>query len=135
MTLLTITPEYHMIWTNVFFYLFIFSLIIIGIIIRIGYLRLFDKNKELKQTQQQYTAKIDSLRKDHAETLERVRNEMLKKEEERTRQWMESEKETLHVLNGISQILELSENLSKLESKKILSKLDEIKDIVKNKNS
>ena len=84
------------------------------------------KNVELKLMQQQHVAKVDMVRKEHADTLEKIRIEMLKREEERTRQWMESEKETLHVLNGVSTLLDLSEKLGKVESDKILKKLDEI---------
>jgi hypothetical protein len=84
------------------------------------------KTTELKLMQQQHTAKIDNVRKEQSETLEKLRVEMLKREEERTRQWMESEKETLHVLNGVSNLLDLSEKLDKSESEKIIKKLDEI---------
>ena len=55
---------------------------------------------------------------------------MLKKEEERGRQWMESEKETLHVLNGVSQLLDLNEKIGRVESEKILLKLEEIREKV-----
>lgn len=84
------------------------------------------KNAEIKLMQQQHTAKIDMLRKEHSDTLEKIRLEMLKREEERTRQWMESEKETLHVLNGVSTLLDLSDKLDKSNSDKILKKLEEI---------
>ena len=66
------------------------------------------------------------IRKEHSDTLEKIRLEMLKREEERTRQWMESEKEALHVLNGVSVILDLSEKLTNSDSDKILKKLEEI---------
>ena len=55
---------------------------------------------------------------------------MLKREEERSRQWIESEKETLHVLNGVSMLLDLSDKISRVESEKIIKKLDELKIIV-----
>lgn len=84
------------------------------------------KNAEIKLMQQQHVAKIDMLRKEHSDTLEKIRLEMLKREEERTRQWMESEKETLHVLNGVSTLLDLSDKLDKSNSEKILKKLEEI---------
>ena len=84
------------------------------------------KNAEIKSMQQQHVAKVDIIRKEHSDTLEKIRLEMLKREEERTRQWMESENEALHVLNGVSIILDLSEKLGKSESEKILKKLDEI---------
>jgi hypothetical protein len=84
------------------------------------------RNAEMKLIQQQHAAKIDMLRKEHSDTLEKIRLEMLKREEERTRQWMESEKEALHVLNGVSIILDLGERLGKSDSEKIMKKLEEI---------
>ena len=57
---------------------------------------------EMKLMQQQHVAKIDNIRKEHGDVLEKLRVEMLKREEDRTRQWIESEKETLNVLSGVS---------------------------------
>lgn len=88
------------------------------------------KSSEMKLMQQQHTARIDAIRKDHSDTLERIRVEMLKKEDERGRQWIESEKETLHVLNGVSMLLDLNEKIGRVESEKILLKLDEIREKV-----
>lgn len=124
----------YSVWSNVFFYLFFISTI--GtIILSFMYLKMLNrKNNDITTLQNQNAAKNDRLRNDHEETLERLRDEMLKKEEDRTRQWMESEKETLHVLNGVSQVLELSENIGRVESEKIINKLNEIKSIVVKKN-
>lgn len=129
-TLLSAMQGHIYIWKNVFFYLFILAVFCIVLLYR----KITQKTNELSSNQQQHSAKIDRIRDDHAQTLEKIRGEMLKKEEERTRQWMESEKETLHVLNGVSQVLELSENISRVESEKIINKLDEIKTIVEKKN-
>jgi len=120
-------------WENIFFYLF--SITLISGFIGIRYLmnKLVIKTNENKQSQQQHTAKIDSIRKDHVNKVDDLHVQMLQKEEDRTRQWIESEKETLHVLNGVSSLLELSENISRVESKKILTKLEEIKSIVDKK--
>ena len=41
---------------------------------------------------------------------------------------MESEKETLHVLNGVSTLLDLSDKIGRIESEKIIKKLDDLKD-------
>ena len=104
-------------------------LIDIGILLGVIFLsmrRLRKKNQEVKLIQDQHIAKIDLIRKDQTDTLEKIRVEMLKREEERTRQWMESEKETLHVLNGVSTLLDLSDKIGKIESEKILLKLFEI---------
>jgi hypothetical protein len=83
-----------------------------------------------KLMQEQHVARVDLIRKDHNETLERIRVEMLKREEERARQWMESEKETLHVLNGVSILLDLNEKIEKNESEKIIKILEEIREKV-----
>ena len=100
----------------------------IAIIVAMRILR--KRTAEMKLMQQQHVARVDIIRKDHEDTLERIRVEMLKKEEERGRQWMESEKETLHVLNGVSMLLDLNEKIGRVESEKILLKLDEIREKV-----
>jgi uncharacterized membrane protein YgaE (UPF0421/DUF939 family) len=97
----------HPIWYyNAFFYLFV-VLAIIFAIVTISFVKAIrQKTTEIKTLQQQYLAREDNVRKEHGETLEKVRLEMLKREEERTRQWIESEKETLHVLNGVATLLD-----------------------------
>ncbi len=103
-----------------------FVIALLAIVIFVAMRQLKKKNLEIKLMQQQHIAKIDSLRKDHSDTLENLRQEILKREEERVRQWIESEKETLHVLNGVSTLLDLSEKIGKIESEKIIEKLMEI---------
>jgi hypothetical protein len=90
------------------------------------------KGTEMKLMQQQHIAKIDMIRKEQSDVLEKIRLEMLKREEERTRQWMESEKEALHVLNGVSIILDLSDKLSRVEGEKLMKKLEELQTQIKN---
>lgn len=113
--------------------------VIIGLLILIGVVSILifsrmtwllkKKIAEMKIMQlQQHVAKIDAIRKDHSDTLERIRVEMLKKEEERIRQWVESEKETLHVLNGVSMLLDLNDKIGRVESEKMLLKLEEIRE-------
>jgi len=119
----------HPIWYyNAFFYLFVISLI--GFfVLSLSMMKVFrKKTADAKLAQQQHAAKIDIIREEHARTLEKIRVEMLKKEEERGRQWMESEKETLHVLNGVSMLLDLNEKFGRVESEKILMKQDEIRE-------
>ena len=87
----------------------------------------------MKLMQQQHVARVDIIRKEHTDTLEKIRLEMLNREEERGRQWMESEKETLRVLSGVSTLLDLSDKIGRVESEKILKKLDEIQQKVENK--
>ena len=114
------------IWLNPFFYLFVVALLLL---IGCGYfclVRLGKKSSETKLLQQQYAARIDVLRKEHADTMEKLRTEMLKREEDRSRQWMESERETLRVLNGVSSLLDLSKRVGRVDSDKIMSKLGEI---------
>ena len=109
-----------------FFYLFVLTLGML-VISWLYFIKTFRRRSgEMKLTQQQYSAKVDGIRKDHSDTLEKIRIDMLKREEERTRQWMESEKETLHVLNGVSILLDLSDKIGRVESEKILNKLEEI---------
>ena len=80
----------------------------------------------MKLMQQQHVARVDVIRKEHEEKFESLRVEMLKREEDRVRQWMESEKETLHVLNGVSNLLELSDKVDKVEFKKMNKALNAI---------
>ena len=118
------------VWSNSFFYLFILATTTFFVFAITMMKALRNKIAEIKLLQQQHVAKIDLIRGDHADTLEKIRVEMLKKEEERGRQWMESEKETLHVLNGVSQLLDLNEKIGRVESEKILLKLEEIREKV-----
>lgn len=118
----------------------IIGILIVGIVaffvsILIAMRALRKKNAELKLIQQQYLARIDNIRKEHGDTLEKIRLEMLKREEERGRQWMESEKETLHVLNGVSTLLDLSEKIGRVESEKILKVLTELQDKISSNSS
>jgi len=116
----------HLVWTNVFFYLFTGFVLLFGLLLCLLLKMLKKKSRDIKLIQQQNVARIDNIRKEHTEKLETIRLEMLKREEERSRQWMESEKETLHVLNGVSTLLDLSEQIEGSKSEKILNKLDEI---------
>jgi hypothetical protein len=86
------------------------------------------KNDDNRLSQQQYTAKIDILRKEHSDVLEKIRIEMLKREDDRRKQWIESEKETLHVLNGVSMLIDMNMKLGKSEIEKLLKKLEEIRE-------
>lgn len=59
---------------------------------------------------------IVEIQKEHAQ-------EITKKENERNKQWLESEKETLNVLNGVSGILEMSEKIGQNDTNKILERI------------
>jgi hypothetical protein len=120
------TIHSYTIWSNVFFYLFIitFFFLFIGGFIVMKSLR--KRNNDIKLLQQQHVARVDNIRKENSNNLDGLRIEMLKIGEERTRQWMESEKETLHVLTGVSNLLDLTDKIGRVDSEKILKKLDEI---------
>jgi len=120
----------HPIWENVFFYLFIGTTVLGGIIIFSMVKTIYCKGKENKLMQQQHTARIDIIRKENEDKVDTIRVDMLKREEERSRQWMESEKETLYVLSGVSSILDLSEKIDSSNSSKILNILSEIREKV-----
>jgi len=115
-------PWYH----DTFFYLFIGMTILSAIAITIMMKVFARKTAEMKLMQQQHVAKVDNVRREQSDAMERIRQEMVKREEERGRQWMESEKETLHVLNGVSTLLDLSDKIGRVESDKIMKKLEEL---------
>lgn len=111
---------------DIYFYLFIVTLIYSLLTSFIYNMNIKNKTIKIESLQQQHVAKIDNIRKEHTETLEKIRIEMLMREEERSRQWIESEKETLNVLNGVSILLDLSDKIGRVESEKIINKLDEL---------
>lgn len=123
-----INTHSYSIWENVFFYLFLTISVLFFIIIPYVMNVLKKKTATIKLLQQQHIAKIDNIRKEHTNKLENLRIEMLRREEERSRQWMESEKETLHVLNGVSNLLDLTDKIGRVDSEKILSKINEIQE-------
>ena len=98
--------------------------VIILIIILVQQIKFQKKEKIL--ILQQHTAKIDMIRKDHSDTLEKIRVEMLNREETRNKQWIDSEKEVLLVLNGVSNLIDLSEKINRVEIDKIIETLKKI---------
>ncbi len=125
--------DIHLIWGNIFFYLFVAAILLFVGFLYILLKVLKKKSSDMKLMQLQHVARVDIIRKEQTEKLEKIRLEMIKREEDRSRQWQESEKETLHVLNGVSSLLDLNEKIGRVESERILLKLDEIQDIVINK--
>lgn len=124
MLLYILPPSYSEILMLLLFITTIFSTTLFIILLK----KIDKKNKELKNIQQQYIGKIDSLRKEHSEILNNIRKESLKREEDRNNQWIESERELLNVLNGLSMFFDINEKLNKVESEKILAKLQEIEE-------
>jgi len=116
----------HPFWYDPFFYLFLVATIVAIVFVLAVMNILKDKQKEMKVLQQQHSAKIDLLRKDQIDKIDKIRHEVSQREEERLRQWAESEKEMMHVLSGVLNILDITETISKNDSEKILGKLDEI---------
>jgi len=128
MVLLEAATHAHSVWGNAFFYVFVgVTLLLFGLIMTM--VRVIKKKaSDQKALQLQHVARVDVIRKEHTEKLENLRVEMLKREEDRVRQWMESEKETLHVLNGVSNLLELSDKVDKVEFKKMNKALGAIEE-------
>lgn len=114
------------IWDNTFFYLFGLMTITLVVIILISKKLLRNRKIDYRLLQQQHVAKINNIRNEYHNNTENLRIEMLKREGERVRQWEDSEKETLHVLNGVSNLLDLTNTMGRVDSNKILSKLSEI---------
>lgn len=115
-------------YNNIFFYLFLFS-IIVSIIAIIRNSNKYEKKiSDLKQASD---CKINELNRIHENKMENIRLEMLKREDDKNRMWSESEKETLKVLSGVSNLLDLSEKINKVESDKIIKKLDDIAQLIK----
>ena len=85
-----------------------------------------DKNKELKTVQSDCSKKIEELQKENIRKFENLQKDILNREEERNKQWLESEKENLSVLNGVTNVLEMSEKLTQNDTKQILEKIQAI---------
>ena len=122
----------HPFLQNGFFYvaLVLFILFIVNTTLMLNALRKKTKYNDL--TQRQHAARIDSIRKEHMDTMEKMRQEMLKREEEHGRLWHESEKEVINVLNGVSNLLELNEKLGQIETDKLLGLLNDIRNKLNN---
>lgn len=126
---------YNLNWLGVMQYIaycwMVISIFIIFYLLKI----LKQKNFKYEIMQQQNIAKIDGIRREHLKSLESLRIEMIKRNDERNRQWAESEKETLHVLNGVSNLLDLGEKIGRVDAEKILIRLDEIQNKMSNGES
>ncbi|MDA3780509.1 MAG: hypothetical protein PF487_09885, partial [Bacteroidales bacterium] len=119
---------------NIFFYFFILALISLVTSIISIFRIIKKKNEKIMFQQKQNASRIDTIKEKYTDILDGLRVEMVKHENERVRQWMESEKETLHVLNGVSVLLELSDKVDKSEFKNINNKLKEIENLLINSN-
>ena len=116
---------------EIFIYLFV-MLVIITILVMVSFM-LYNKTATKKRIsiEKNYVKRIDELSKIHIKQIEKIRINSNKRDEERSRQWFESEKETLKVLGGVSKLLDLNEKVTDVESSKIMLKLNEIHNIIK----
>lgn len=84
---------------------------------------LLNCGKELKEINKENKEKLEEVRKDYLTKFETIQNEYLRRSEDRNKQWSDSEKETLQVLNGVTSILSMSEKMGQKDTKEILDKL------------
>jgi hypothetical protein len=111
---------------DLFIYLFIAQVIITIVVVIVFLLHIKKSIKKRNEIEKKYVNNVTDIVQKQLEQLEKIRINTNKREEERSRQWFESEKETLKVLGGVSKLLDLNEKITKLESTKIMSKLDEL---------
>lgn len=83
-------------------------------------------NDEVKKLNAAHADEIKKLNSEHAQKIEAIQNNAIKREEERSRQWLESEKETLNVLNGVTSLLEMGEKMDQTNRNTIYMKLQEM---------
>lgn len=97
------------------------------IILLAGIVILFRENlnskKDLKDINKENKENLSEIRKEYVSKFETLQSEYLNREDDRNKQWFESEKETLQVLNGVTSILSMSEKMGQKDTKEILDKL------------
>jgi ABC-type multidrug transport system fused ATPase/permease subunit len=120
---------------EIFTYLFAIQVVITLIIVIAFLLHIRKSVNKRNIIENNYIKSINELTTNHIEQVEKIRTNSNKREEERSRQWFESEKETLKVLSGVSKLLDLNEKITKIESSKIMLKLDEFHEILKKATS
>ena len=76
--------------------------------------------------------KLDNLQTKYTTKMDDIRIEMMTKEDERNKQWRESEKETLIVLKGVNSVLEMSEKMKENDTQKIIDKIRILEKIISN---
>jgi len=86
------------------------------IILLSGIVFLFKEYKDVQKDLK--TAQAENIK-----SLDDIRKEMGFKDDARNLQWLQSEKETLKVLNGVSSILSLSEKMGQNDTQKIIDKI------------
>jgi len=76
---------------------------------------------------------VDVVEKQIETHVMKLCDELLKREEKRVKEWIDNEKEALHVLSNLAKLLELTDHVNHAESLKVIAKLDEIKKILNDK--
>ena len=84
-----------------------------------------EKINELNKT---HLKKIEEINKENVEKLEKIRKEIFEKEEIKNKQWIDSEKETLNVIKGLTGVLELSEKLGRNDTSSINNNIENLND-------
>jgi hypothetical protein len=79
--------------------------------------------KDIKELNESHVNRLEDIRKEYVSKFEKLQEEYLKREEDRNKQWTESEKQTLQVLNGVTNILEMSEKMGQKDTHEILEKI------------
>lgn len=90
-----------------------------------------NKENKIDEINKLNAEKIDTIRLNHINILEKITNEMIEKENIRYKEARESEKETLNVLKGVNTVLEMSEKMKINDTKHIFEKLNDIKNEIK----
>lgn len=84
------------------------------------------KSNKINELHEKYNDEIKEIGEKYINKHDEIIKEMKAKEDERNKQWIESEKETLQVLNGVTNILEMSEKMGESDSNNIMDKLKSI---------
>ncbi|NJO64992.1 MAG: hypothetical protein HC836_44835 [Richelia sp. RM2_1_2] len=92
-----------------------------------------DFNKKIQEIQKLYNDEVLKLVSVYNERIESIQNSAIKREEERSKQWLESEKETLTVLNGVTSILDIAEKMDQTNRNTVYLKLQEMENRILSK--
>ena len=113
----------------------IIIVVLVGVIVVIAR-EYSKKNIKYNEMSEQHSKNINDLHQEHAAKIDEIRQQQVKHEETVVKQWSESARETLQVLNGVSVVLEMGEKASKYETDKILEKIENTeKRIIDNLNN
>jgi len=88
--------------------------------------KLNEMQVKYSELQTKHTDEIKKINADHANKIESLQNNSIKREEERSKEWLESEKETLNVLNGVTSLLQMGEKMDQTNRNTIYLKLQEM---------